>query len=85
MTDKELVSQIKGRFHFTARDIRAGLESYELNLIYEVFPKEPPERIRNILEKFSTGELKANIINNNIKDKKRKNIQRGVTFGRVIF
>lgn len=84
MTDRELVSDIKQRFKFTTKDIRTGLAGYELNLIYDVFPKETPDRIKNILEKYSAGKLRVTNINSSVAVRKSKNIQRGVIPGTLI-
>lgn len=84
MTDRELVSEIKQRFRFTTKDIRTGLAGYELNLIYDVFPSETPNRIKHILKKYSTGELVVTNINGSVKYKKSKNIQRGVLPGTLV-
>lgn len=84
MTDRELVSEIKTRFKFAARDIRNGLASYELNLIYDKFPEEAPERIRDTLERYSQGKLKVTKINSSVKSRRIKSIHRGVVQGRLV-
>lgn len=84
MTDRELISEIKTRFRFSARDIRGGLADYELELVYEIFPRESEERINDILNKYSSGELKVTKVNNSIKTRKIKSYQRGISQGTLV-
>lgn len=84
MTDRELVAEIKQRFRFTIKDIRSGLAGYELDLIFDIFPKESPERIKHILKKYSSGRLKVTNINSSIKHKAVRETNRGVMPGTLV-
>lgn len=83
MTDRELISDIKNRFRFAAKDIRGGLAEYEMKLIYDTFPKEPHERVKDVLNGYASGTLKLTRTSSLTKLQK-KNINRGVLPGTLI-
>lgn len=84
MTDREFISDIKNRFRFTAKDIRGGLTEYEMKLIYDTFPKEPHERIKDVLKGYASGTLKLTRTSPLTKNMQKKNINRGVLPGTLI-
>ena|GEM_PF-4000504 len=83
MTDREFISDIKNRFRFTAKDIRGGLAEYEMKLIYDTFPKEPRERVKDVLSGYALGTLKLTRTSPLTKLQK-KNVNRGVLPGTLI-